>query len=82
MLKTHKSSLAPIPGKWNTVLLSYNGRVFTLSVNGKQEFFAQTGHAQWLSIFAFGGTDPNNKKKLACFSGLLRSLEIIHSPLL
>ena len=82
LFKTHKSSLVPVSGKWNTVWLSYNGRGFRLSVNGKQEFFSQSGHAQWLSIFAFGGTNPNNKKTLECFSGLLSSLEIIHRPLL
>ena len=75
---THRSALAPLPGEWNRIALSCDGRGFTLAVNGKSEFFPQTGHALWLSAFSFGGTDPSDKKALHCFSGLLRSLEIRH----
>ena len=77
---THKTGLAPIPGEWNKIQLSYNGRQLRLSVNGKREVFEQTGHAQWLSGFSFGGTVPGKSPKLQCFSGLLKSLEIFHYP--
>ena len=76
---THKSALSPVPGEWNKVVLSYDGRGFTLAVNGKKEYFPQTGYALWLCVFTFGGTDPRDKKELKCFSGLLRSLEIRHT---
>ena len=77
---THHSKLVPAAGKWNKISLSYNGRLVTLTVNGKSESFAQKGHALGLCVFNFGGTNPNNKKELQCFSGLLRSLEILHLP--
>ncbi|MBE6371010.1 MAG: LamG domain-containing protein [Lentisphaerae bacterium] len=80
MLDIHRSKLSPKERVWNHIELSYDGTGFTLTVNGKSEFFPQTGFSLWLSHCCFGGTDPNQKKKTTFFQGLLRSLKIAHHP--
>ena len=80
MLDIHRSKLSPEEGVWNHIELSYNEAGFTLAVNGKSDFFPQTGFSLWLAHSCFGGTDPNQKEQTTFFQGLLRSLKIAHHP--
>lgn len=64
---------------WQKVIFSYDGKVVSISANGKTAAFHCSGIPLWMSVSSFGGDGSLGENKLPrFFCGELKSMKITH----
>lgn len=79
-IKTFKTNLDPVEGKWNRIEFKYDLRKVSVTLNGKTQSFPCQGLSRFFAVGGFGGDGTRSKNgNKHYFKGKLKSFEVIHS---